>query len=335
MTKRQEQILLVTWFVAWVAVLRIVLFFQHMDQSLDLEQGYVLEVTPGTNFTRIVADLQDKGILVESSDLVHYARLQGSADQIKAGEYELEVGMTSWDLLDLLVSGRVIYHRITLVEGWTLRQAILQLHAHPALVAKLDPDDPLALQAAFQTAQYPEGLFLPETYHFTRGTSDIEILERARGMMQDVLAQAWESRAPNLPLNTPEEALVLASIIEKETALASEYTRIAGVFTRRLQSNMRLQTDPTVIYGLGLEFDGNLTRAQLQLDTPWNTYTRHGLPPTPIALPGRAAIHASVQPDDASALYFVSRGDGSHHFSDTLTEHNRAVRQYQLGIDQP
>ena len=198
-------------------------------------------------------------------------------------------------------------------------------------VARLDADDPLALQTAFGVTEWPEGQFFPDTYNFTRGTTDLQVLQRAQLLMQEVLSSAWATRDAGLPYATPQEALTMASIIEKETAVAEEREQIAGVFIRRLQRNMRLQTDPTVIYGLGTNFDGNLTRAHLESDTPWNTYTRSGLPLTPIALPGRAAVEASLHPDQSENLYFVARGDGTHYFSATLEEHNRAVEQYQSG----
>lgn len=310
--------------------LRVYVFWQHIEQPLALNEPRMLEVSPGSNFTRIVRDLQSDNVLARGSDLLLYARAQGLANQIKAGEYELSVGLTARGLLYKLVSGDVTYHQVKIVEGWTLRQALAAMQAHPALVAQLDADDPQALQAAFGVSDYPEGLFFPDTYNFTRGTTDLEILQRARILMQQVLETAWAARDAGLPYASPEEALVMASIVEKETAVDAERAQIAGVFIRRLQQNMRLQTDPTVIYGIGKDFDGNLTRAHLDTDTPWNTYMRVGLPPTPIALPGKASIEASLHPDESANLYFVARGDGSHQFSATLEEHNRAVEQFQL-----
>jgi UPF0755 protein len=314
--------------------LRVYVFWQHIEQPLVLNEPRMLEVAPGSNFTRIVRELQSENVIARGSDLLLYARAQGLANQIKAGEYELTLGLTARGLLYKLVNGEVTYHQVKIVEGWTLRQALAAMHAHPALVAQLDADDPQALQAAFAVTDYPEGLFFPDTYNFTRGTTDLEILQRARVLMQQVLDTAWAARDAGLPYASPEEALVMASIVEKETAVDAERPQIAGVFIRRLQQNMRLQTDPTVIYGIGKDFDGNLTRAHLETDTPWNTYTRTGLPPTPIALPGKASIEASLHPDASANLYFVARGDGSHQFSATLEEHNRAVEQYQLNRTQ-
>lgn len=316
--------------LAVLAALRTYVFFDRIDAPLKLDEPKFIIVEPGMNLRRIVRSLQAERVLPKGFDLLVYARLDGSASRVKTGEYELTSDLTARTFLQKLVDGDVVYHQVRIVEGWTLKQALDVLHAHPALVAQLDANDPQAIQQAFDTDTYPEGQFFPDTYNFTRGTTDVQLLQRARALMQQVLDTAWAARDANLPYATPQEALVMASIVEKETAVGAERAQIAGVFVRRLQRNMRLQTDPTVIYGLGAEFDGNLTRAHLTSDTPWNTYTRDGLPPTPIALPGRASIEASMHPDDSEALYFVARGDGSHYFSATLDEHNRAVRQYQL-----
>ena len=307
------------------------LFRSHVEGPLLLQSAQVLKVEKGASLTRVLLDLEARGILRGAGDLLLYARFSDFATRMQAGEYELVAGMSARGLLELLASGKVIHHQVSIIEGWTLRQALQAVQAHPAITATLPPDDPAALQAAFATMQYPEGLVFPDTYNFTRGTSDLELLLRAHRTMDEVLDTSWAGRAAGLPFESPYEALVLASIIEKETALREEQSRIAGVFVRRLRQNMRLQTDPTVIYGLGARFDGNLTRAHLQEDSPWNTYTRDGLPPTPIALPGLGAIEASLHPEEGDALYFVARGDGSHYFSATLEEHNQAVRQYQSG----
>lgn len=311
--------------------LRVLVFLQHLDQPLALSEAHMLEVETGSSLTRILRDLQAEGILDSGNDVLLYARTQGLAGRIKAGEYELNAGLTARGLLHKLVNGDVTYHQVRILEGWTLREALLELHAQPALVARLDANDPQTLQNAFGVMDWPEGQFFPDTYNFTRGTTDLEVLQRAHALMQEVLESAWAARDAGLPYETPQEALIMASIIEKETAVAVEREQIAGVFVRRLQRNMRLQTDPTVIYGLGSAFDGNLTRAHLESDTPWNTYTRTGLPLTPIALPGRAAIEASLHPDQSEYLYFVAIGDGTHYFSATLEEHSRAVEQYQSG----
>jgi UPF0755 protein len=328
---RRRQIAAVVALLLALAGVRVLVFFQRLDDPLALSGSRILLVEPGTSFSRIVRDLQAAAVLPRGPDLILYARIEGSASRIKAGEYELAVGLTARGLLQKLVSGDVVYHQVQILEGWTLRQALDALHAQPALVAQLDANDPEALQNAFGVTEYPEGQFFPDTYNYTRGTSDLELLQRARGLMQQQLEAAWQTRDAGLPYETPQEALIMASIIEKETAVADERQQIAGVFIRRLQRGIRLQTDPTVIYGVGASFDGNLTRAHLEADTPWNTYTREGLPLTPIALPGKASIEASMHPDESENLYFVARGDGSHYFSATLEEHNRAVQQYQLG----
>jgi UPF0755 protein len=312
-------------------LLRGWVFYRHLYGPLHLDGPYVLEVASGSNLSRVLRQLDREEIMTSPGDLMIVARFHGLADQLKAGEYLLQDGLTGLQLLQKLASGQVIYHQARLGEGQTLREALEVIQSHEAITAVLDPADPEGITRAFGLTYYPEGLFFPDTYNFVRGSTDRDMLERARQLMDQVLDEAWQGRDAGLPYASPYEALIMASIIEKETALASEREQIAGVFVRRLQRNMRLQTDPTVIYGLGDKFDGNLTRADLQADTPWNTYTRTGLPVTPIALPGRASIEASLHPDQADTLYFVARGDGSHYFSTTLEEHNRAVRQYQLG----
>lgn len=315
-------------------LLRAILFWSHVHAPLKLQTAHMLDVSSGATLTRIVKELEKDKVLTHAADLLLYAKLSGTATRIKAGEYELTAGLSARGLLDLLASGKVSYHQLRLGEGWTLRQALVSIQSNPAIVTTLNVDDTAALQASFGTSVYPEGLFFPDTYNFTKGTTDLELLQRAKQLMEDVLSLEWSARDAGLPYETPYDALILASIIEKETSLPQEQDKIAGVFIRRLQLKMRLQTDPTVIYGLGPAFDGNLTRANLQQDSDWNTYTRSGLPATPIALPGLGAIEASMHPDQSDALYFVARGDGSHYFSSTLEEHNRAVRQYQLG-EQP
>ena len=229
---------------------------------------------------------------------------------------------------------RQVQYRITLVEGWTFRQFAQALAADPVLIHELDLDDPYAWDPGtlFEGMGHAEGWFLPETYQFTRGDSDRDILLRSNAAMNEALQAAWQGRDTGLPLDSPYELLILASIIEKETALDAERDRIAGVFVRRLNKGMRLQTDPTVIYGIGETFDGDIKRRDLRTDTPYNTYTRHGLPPTPIAMPGRASLEAAAHPADGEALYFVADGKGGHTFSKTLAEHQAAVNRL-LGRD--
>jgi UPF0755 protein len=306
------------------------LFQQHLQTPLSLNAPYVLTIAKGSNFTRVVNQLQQDYIL-NNRDLLYYVRFHKLASRIQAGEYALEPGMTPLSFLQQLIDGKVIEYQVRIGEGWTFTEALTAIQAHAAITTTLAATDTAGWQQALGTAQYPEGWLLPETYNFTRGTTDVELAQRAKAMMEQHLQQLWQARDSNLPYATAYEALIMASIIEKETGQSSERPAISGVFVRRLQQQMKLQTDPTVIYGVGPSFDGNLTRAHLQTDTPYNSYTRAGLPPTPIALPSLAALQASVHPEPGSALYFVAKGDGTHYFSSTLEEHNAAVRQYQLG----
>jgi UPF0755 protein len=298
---------------------------------LQLENDFPIEVASGTTFNRLVTRLAGAGITEHAFDMRLYGRLSGRADQIKAGEYVLTPGMTHKEFLEKLVAGDVITHQTILVEGWTLKQALDTIQSNPMVTTTLDSSDQSQLQNLLNSSFYPEGLVFPDTYNFSRGTNDSDLLMRAHDLMQVILEEEWAARDVGLPYETPYEALIMASIIERETGLASERQQIAGVFIRRLQMGMRLQTDPTVIYGLGSDFDGDLTRADLQRPSPYNTYLNSGLPPTPIALPGRESIFASLHPEQGDTLYFVARGDGSHYFSSSLEEHERAVEQYQLG----
>ena len=258
------------------------------------------------------------------------ARELDAAGRLKVGEYALEPGITPRELLRRMRDGRVIHYRVTIVEGWNFRQLRAALAAaEPLLHEATDLDDAALMAALGHPGQHPEGRFLPETYLYQRGDSDLDILRRAYAAMEQALAEAWANRAPDTPLRSPEEALILASIVEKETGQAHERPQIAGVFSRRLRRGMLLQTDPTVIYGMGSAYDGNIRKRDLTTDTPYNTYTRPGLPPTPIAMPGRAALQAAVNPAPGDALFFVSRNDGTHVFSATYAEHAAAVDCWQ------
>ncbi len=318
--------------VAATAIVIAIQFTRFLDGPIVVpDDGVAFEIRSGAAFRQVADDLGDRGIISDPVFFRAYARIAGEAGNIQAGEYVLDAGLTPRTLLDKFVSGEVRLYSFTIVEGWTFRELLAALADDPVVESTLEYDDWPALLADIGAAEsHPEGLFLPETYRFPRGTTDAELLRQAYELQVNVLAEAWESRAVGLPLNSPYDALILASIVEKETALASERPRIAGVFTRRLQTRMRLQTDPTVIYGIGVDFNGNLTRRDLRTDTPYNTYTRSGLPPTPIALPGAAAIQAAVNPADGTELFFVATGlgDGSHKFSDTKDEHDQAVREY-------
>lgn len=306
---------------------------QFLDSPLRLPQeGLVYPFSPGASLSTLGQDLAHQGVLSRPLYLQVLGRLTGRAHRLQAGEYFIPVGTTPSDLLDLLNSGRVLQHPVTLVEGWTFQRFLDLLRADPRFRQTLtgtEESEEIMARLGYP-GELPEGRFLPDTYYFPRGTTDVQILCRALRSMERALAVEWQRRAPGLPLASPYQALILASIVEKETALAEERPRVAGVFVRRLRLDMRLQTDPTLIYGLGAAFDGDLRRADLRRDGPYNSYTRSGLPPTPIAMPGLEAIRAVLHPLEDGSLYFVARGDGSHQFSTTLDEHERAVRRYQL-----
>lgn len=292
----------------------------------------VFEIAPGTRLRDLAERLTEEGLINDPYFFIALAYQAGLESQIKAGEYALTEGMRPRDLLQRFASGRSIQYPITLVEGRTFRQAVDSLADQEVLRRELTGlSDAEVMERIGMQEAHPEGWLFPDTYLVSRGSTDVELLKRAYARMKQVLNEEWEQRADDLPLDSPYQALILASIIEKETGLAAERPTIGGVFVRRLQRGMRLQTDPTVIYGMGDAYDGNIRRQDLRQETPYNTYVINGLPPTPIALPGREAIHAALNPAEGDALYFVARGDGSHHFSATLDEHNCAVRQYQLG----
>jgi UPF0755 protein len=317
---------------ALAAVAGYVAFAGWLDRPLAVSKAPItFEVPSGQPFAATARDLAVRGVLDHPDWLRAYARFTGADGRVKAGEYEIAPGTTPRELLRLFESGDVVSHAVTIVEGWTFRSLRDALERSPYLDNTLAGHDDAAVMTALgEPGTEPEGLFFPDTYLFGKGTTDVEIMRQARGRMQRELEAAWGQRADGLPIATPYEALILASIVEKETALATERARIAGVFTLRLRRGMRLQTDPSVIYGLGAGFDGNLRRSDLERDGPYNTYTRTGLPPTPIALPGASALRAAVNPDERGELFFVATGlpDGSHEFSRTLAEHEAAVRRY-------
>ena len=304
---------------------------QFADRPLTADAASVV-IQRGDGFNRVLGHLRQAGI-EDGADLRWKVLAQqlGAAGQIKAGEYALQEALTPRVLLERMRDGKVIQHRVTIVEGWNIRQLRAALAKASPLEQTIAELDDAALMAALgRDGVHPEGRFLPETYHYARGESDRDVLARALDAMDKALAQAWEGRAEGLPLQSPDELLTLASIIEKETGLASERPQIAGVFVRRLKIGMRLQTDPTVIYGIGEAYDGNIRKVHLTTDTPYNTYTRAGLTPTPIAMPGREALQAAAHPANGDALYFVAVGDGSgaHLFSATYAQHQQAVAAY-------
>ena len=305
------------------------------NQPLALPEGASsvdLRIEPKSPTRAIASAVVASGVDVNEGLLFAYLRFSGHAKSLKAGSYEIALGSTPKSLAEKLARGDEALVSVTIVEGWTFRQIRQMLektqHITPSTKALSEQEIMIRLGKPGLPA---EGRFFPDTYSVAKGSSDIEVLKRALRAMDKQLQAAWQARSTSSALHSPEEALTLASIVEKETGKASDRSTIAGVFNNRLRIGMRLQTDPTVIYGMGQSFDGNIRKRDLQTDTPWNTYTRSGLPPTPIAMPGKAALLAAVQPENTNALYFVARGDGSSQFSASLEEHNRAVNKYIRG----
>jgi UPF0755 protein len=310
----------------WVA-----LAWLHRPLNLQAP-AVVFDIEPGTSPREVARGWVAAGVDAPEWALYQWFRWSGQARYIRAGNYEISAGVTPRNLLEKMVRGDETLGAVRFIEGWTFRQVRAEL----ARQTDLRPDSQSLSEAELMQALgapglHPEGRFFPDTYTFSKGSSDIRVLQRAFDAMEKRLHKAWAQRHAGSLLKSPEQALILASIVEKETGLPTDRTRVSGVFHNRLRLGMPLQTDPTVIYGLGEAFDGNLRRVDLQTDTPYNTYTRKGLPPTPIAMPGMAALLASVQPHSAPALYFVARGDGSSEFSNDLAAHNRAVNRYQRG----
>ncbi len=304
-----------------------------VNQPFDLPTPTVdLSIEPGTSGRDVAAAVAEAGVPVNALLLHAWFRVSGQSRLIRAGSYEVDRDTTPRSLLQKLVRGEEALRSVTLVEGWTFRQVRESLAKAEQLRPDSTPLSPEDIMAQLgKPGVHPEGRFFPDTYTYSKGSSDIAVLKRALRAMDKRLEAAWALRDPQSPLRTPDEALVLASIVEKETGAPKDRPNIAAVFSNRLRIGMRLQTDPTVIYGMGAAFDGNLRKKDLLTDTPWNTYTRTGLPPTPIAMPGKASLLAAVQPATSKALYFVARGDGGSQFSATLDEHNRAVNKYQRG----
>ena len=304
-----------------------------LHQPLDMgnsPNALELSIEPGTSPRAVAQAVVDAGVQTSPLALYAWFRLSGQDRLMRAGSYEMAPGISPRRLLGMLVRGEESLRSVTLVEGWNWRQ----LRQALARAELLRPDsqglsDEALMARLGRPGVAPEGRFFPDTYSYAKNSSDLKVLGRALQAMDRQLAKAWAARAADVALKSPDEALILASIVEKETGKGADRAMISSVFHNRLRIGMRLQTDPTVIYGLGEAFDGNLRKGHLQSDTPWNTYTRAGLPPTPIAMPGKAALMAAVQPERSQALYFVAKGDGSSHFSTSLDEHNRAVNRYQ------
>jgi len=304
--------------------------YRYLTQPLNLSPQS-LDVAAGSGFSTITARLQQQGVITQPTIWKIYARLTGKATRVQAGEYQFESGLSPADILAKLVRGDVIQYQITLVEGWAFKQLLQALATEEKLEHRLTELNSAEIMAKLgHEKEHPEGRFFPDSYQFTSGTSDVDILRRAYQRLSTILDEEWQQRGKNLPYKNAYQALIMASIVEKETGQASERAEISGVFVRRLHKGMRLQTDPTVIYGLGDSYKGNIRRKHLKQRTPYNTYVIRGLPPTPIAMVGREAIHAALHPKEGKSLYFVAKGDGSHFFSDTLEQHNKAVRRYQL-----
>jgi UPF0755 protein len=309
--------------------------YHWVHKPLALSQPTIdVRVPAGASPTRIAHLLVNHGVQIPAQSFVWLARLTELDREIKAGGYQVSEGDSLWDVLNRMARGEVSHRQVALIEGWTVHQIMQTLARHPdveqtLVISSMHEQAQLAKQLGLDVS-HVEGLLYPDTYVFPVGTRDEEILKRAIASQNSLLEELWQNRAPDLPLNSPYEALILASIIEKETGRADERARIAGVFVNRLRVKMPLQTDPTVIYGMGERYDGRIRKADLQRDTPWNTYTRGGLPPTPIASPGRASIEAALNPETHNYFYFVARGDGSSAFAQNLADHNRNVVKYIL-----
>jgi UPF0755 protein len=330
--KRRHWLSLVALLLALGAVTSVIIDYRRFLATPLPTSVTRIEITRGMSLPAVVTRLTALGVLKNPYYFMLLAYWRGDHARLKAGEFALTPELTPAQLLTRLTGGQVIEYKVTLIEGRTFRQALAVLDAHPQLTgAPLSSQSDAELMRQLGRPElHPEGRFFPDTYRFPAHTERLTLLRRALARMEQVMAAEWAQRHPDLMLTTPDEALIVASIIEKETANPAERARISGVMQRRLRLGMRLQTDPTVIYGLGARHDGHISRADLRDVNPYNTYIINGLPPTPIALPGRAAIHAAVHPLADDSLYFVARGDGSHAFSRTLEEHNQAVRRYIL-----
>jgi UPF0755 protein len=303
---------------------------RSLDEPLNVSAPLRFKVTPGSRFARVAADLGERGVIQEPRVWVLYARWKGLASAIKAGEYEIEPGATPRSLLSKMVNGQVLLHSFTIVDGWRVQDMLAAMKKNPDITATLT-DSPRGLMDKLGSpGTDPQGQFLPETYRFPSGTTDLEVLKQAHAALVRELNSAWTSRDPAVPLRNADELLIVASIIQKESGVPQELPKIAGLYLHRLRIGMRLQADPTVIYGLGERYDGEVHAVDLRTDGPYNTYTRAGLPPTPIALAGSPAIDAAAHPESTDALYFVAstRDDGSHVFSATLEQQNAAVARY-------
>ena len=322
-------VIIISFICAWT----LLGYHRFHLSTVDLEEEQMIyEIKPGDSINSIADDFVKRGWLPHAYYLKAHARLNEHGS-IKVGEYRISNNSNVLDLIKQFIEGKVVLHQLTIIEGWTFSQVRSALSDNPVLTLTLnDLSDEEIMEKIGSKSLHPEGQFLPDTYSFSRQTTDLQYLQQAHQALQNTLATAWKNRDENLPIKTPYEALTLASIVEKETGAAHERPLIAGVFMTRLRKNMKLQTDPTVIYGMGSRYQGNIKRKHLREDTPYNTYVHKGLTPTPISMPGAAAIEAVMHPKEEGYLYFVAKADGSgeHYFSKTLKEHNQAVRKYQL-----
>ncbi|MDC9719585.1 MAG: endolytic transglycosylase MltG [Gammaproteobacteria bacterium] len=327
------------WFWVLMASILVIALFTYgairqvqvwLYEPIPVTEPTLVTIAVGSNLGSVSHSLYKAGVIAHAQSFKYYAKWRQLDRHIKAGEYQFKGSINSVEVLAQLVSGKVLEYQLTVPEGLTYNDFVALLSQHPAMQGKPVPKAKQWLRQLHSRQDHPEGLLFPSTYRFARHNLPLDIIEQAHLKQLQVLQSEWATRAENLPYKTPYEALILASIIEKETGLPTERGTIAGVFVRRLQKGMKLQTDPSVIYGMGTGFNGNIRRSDLMADTPYNTYVHKGLPPTPIALPGRAAIHAALHPEQGFSLFFVAKGDGSHVFADTYSQHQANVRQYQL-----
>ena len=328
------RLLIITFVLAFFSSAGVYyLYTKLLEQNLSIPQeSLVLEIKKGETLNSVLNNLKEQGVFQSLWATKIYARINKFGSRIKAGEFKLTSPMTAPQLLQFISANNQIAYSIQFIEGSTYQDALLVLASHEKILHTLDgvSDSDIAKKLNLEHLPHLEGQLYPDTYHFHKGDTDVDILLRSNQRLRSILEEEWQARQKDLPLENAYQALILASIIEKETGVPEERSEIAGVFIRRLQKKMRLQTDPTVIYGLGDSYKGNITRKHLKQETPYNTYRISGLPPSPIALVGRAAIHAALNPKAGNSLYFVAKGDGSHYFSETIEEHNKAVRKYQL-----
>ena len=330
-----KKILLIIAAFTLLALALAVYYFSKMDaemnKSMLLEKPESIVFSRGSSIRTLANQLVDKGLLIDKNYFLLWGKINRQETRLQAGEYLINPGQTLAGLLEDITQGNVIHHNMTLIEGFNFKQLLAAIRKNTVITFVLDNlSDEEIMEKLGHKGEHPEGRFYPDTYHVSRGMTDLDILQRAYKTMQEILQSEWAKREEKLPFKTPYEALTMASIVEKESAIAEERPLIAGLFVNRLRKGMRLQTDPTVIYGIK-NYDGNIRYRDLRKDTPYNTYTRSGLPPTPIAMPGREAIHATLHPDKTKYLYFVAYGDGSgkHQFSKNLKDHEKAVDKYQ------